>query len=162
MLTGNRLPSHCHAQRDCPQTVAYRTHSTQILVAASDIDEVGHANNIVYLRWIQEVTRAHSIAVGWDFEAYRQRLGVVWVVRRHEIDYLHPVLCGDLLVLRTWIVSATAARAKRATEILTADGTIAARAMSTWCCVDVATNSATVIPEWILDAFGVERDSLET
>jgi acyl-CoA thioester hydrolase len=128
-----------------------------MVVASSDIDDVGHASNIAYVRWIQEVTRAHSLAVGWDFEAYR-RLGVIWVVRRHEIDYLQPVCCGDHLELRTWIVSATAAKAKRVTEILTAEGTIAARAMSTWCCIDAVTRCATVIPECILDAFGFARD----
>jgi hypothetical protein len=47
----------------------------------------------------------------------------------------------------------TAAKAKRATEILT-DGTIAARAMTTRCCVDVATDSATIIPDC---TFGVAR-----
>jgi acyl-CoA thioester hydrolase len=143
------------------QTVADRTHSTQIIVAQSDIDDAGHASNLVYLRWVQEVTRAHSIAAGWDFEAYRQRLGVVCLVRRHEIDYLQPVFCGNRLELRTWVVSATAAKVKRATEIRTTDGTIAARAMSTWCCVDAVTGAATVIPDAILEAFGVTRDPLE-
>lgn len=30
-----------------------------IQVEAPDIDELGHVNNIVYVRWVQEVATAH-------------------------------------------------------------------------------------------------------
>ena len=30
-----------------------------IRVDAADIDELGHVNNIVYLRWVQDVATAH-------------------------------------------------------------------------------------------------------
>ena len=30
-----------------------------ITVEASDIDELGHVNNVVYLRWVQEIATAH-------------------------------------------------------------------------------------------------------
>ena len=88
-----------------------------IEVGEEDIDMLGHASNIAYLRWVQDVAVAHSAAVGLDMEGYSQ-LGAVFVVRRHEIDYLRPVVRGDPLELRTWIDSASAAKCKRATEIV--------------------------------------------
>ena len=63
-------------------------------VGEADIDMLGHASNIAYLRWVQDVAVAHSAAVGLDMEGYSQ-LGAVFVVRRHEIDYLRPVVRGD-------------------------------------------------------------------
>ena len=35
-------------------------------VRPEDIDELGHAGNLVYLRWVLEAALAHSTAVGLD------------------------------------------------------------------------------------------------
>ena len=60
-------------------------------VAAADIDELGHVNNVVYLRWVQEIAVAHwRAAAPADLQAE-----VVWVVLRHEIDYKRPARAGD-------------------------------------------------------------------
>jgi acyl-CoA thioester hydrolase len=127
-------------------------------VVDSDIDELGHASNISYVRWIQDVAIAHSVAVGLDVDAYR-RHGGVFVVRRHEIDYVRPVLRGDRLEVRTWIDSTFAAKSLRATEIVRVgeDGTevVTARAMTTWGFIEIATGRPTRIPEAIRAAFGV-------
>jgi acyl-CoA thioester hydrolase len=129
-------------------------HAMAITVADGDIDNLDHASNIAYVRWIQDVAVAHSAAVGMDFEAYR-RLGGVFVVRRHEIDYMRPLLRGDRLEVRTWIDSAMAAKCKRATEIRNAAGVLAARAMTTWGYIEMATGRPVRIPETIRVAFGM-------
>jgi len=123
-------------------------------VGESDIDMLGHASNLAYLRWVQDVAIAHSAAVGLDMEGYSQ-LGAVFVVRRHEIDYLRPVVRGEQLELRTWIDSASAAKCKRATEIVRV-GTpelVVARAMTTWGFVELATGRPTRIPDSVRVAF---------
>ncbi|AKU99947.1 hypothetical protein AKJ09_06611 [Labilithrix luteola] len=121
------------------------------------IDQLGHASNISYLQWVQDVALAHSEAVGLDVEAYR-KLGGVFVVRRHEIEYLRPVLRGERLELRTWIDSVFAAKCRRATDIvrLGDDGkeTIVAKAMTTWGFIEFATGRPTRIPDGIRLAFG--------
>lgn len=132
------------------------SHSITITVVDSDIDELGHASNIAYVRWLQDVAIAHSSAVGLDVSAYK-KLGGVFFVRRHEIDYMRPVLRGDRLEVRTWIDSAMAAKCKRATEILSASGMVVAQAMTTWGYVDIATGRPVRIPELIRNAFGVPR-----
>jgi acyl-CoA thioester hydrolase len=122
-------------------------------VVEADIDELGHANNTVYVRWIQDVAVAHSVAVGLGVETYRA-LGAVFVVRRHEIDYLRPVLRGDHLLLRTWIDSIFAAKCLRVTEVVRADRhTTVAHAITTWGCVEIATGRPIRIPSEIRDAF---------
>mgnify|MGYP001380933461 CR=1 FL=1 len=127
-----------------------------IVVAETDIDELGHASNIAYVRWIQEVALAHSRAVGWGLERYRE-LGGAFVVRRHEVDYLRPVLRGEPLAVRTWIGSAMAAKCVRATEISTEDGTVVLRATTTWGYVELATGRPMRIPDVIREAFQMPR-----
>ncbi|HQU47038.1 MAG TPA: acyl-CoA thioesterase, partial [Pirellulales bacterium] len=74
------------------------------VVRPDEIDELGHANNLAYLRWLQDAAVAHSAVQGWPAEAYR-KLGLGWVVRSHEITYERPALPGDAVVVRTWVAS---------------------------------------------------------
>jgi acyl-CoA thioester hydrolase len=133
----------------------FSTHTIELVVVDSDIDDLGHASNIAYVRWIQDVAIAHSSAVGLDFEAYR-KLGGVFVVRRHEVDYLRPVLRGDRLAVRTWIDSAMAAKCKRATDITNQEGTVVARALTTWGYIDLTSGRPVRIPEAVRTAFGMK------
>ena len=64
---------------------------TKYMVLASHIDELNHVNNVVYLQWIQDVANLHwtQLKQNIDTSAY------VWVVIRHEIDYVGQALLGD-------------------------------------------------------------------
>lgn len=126
-------------------------------VVEADVDMLEHVSNIAYLKWVQDAALAHSAAVGLDIEAYRS-LGGVFVVRRHEIDYLRPVLRGQIVHVRTWVDSVFAAKCKRATELAVADPSgaqerIVARAMTTWGFVEFATGRPTRIPDVVRQAF---------
>jgi acyl-CoA thioester hydrolase len=135
-------------------TSASAHFSSSIVVQDADIDELGHASNIAYVRWIQDIALAHSVHVGLDLATYKS-LGGVFFVRRHEIDYLRPVLRGDRLTVRTWIGSASAAKCVRATEIVHESGTVVLTSQTTWGFVDVATGRPTRIPEQVRSAFGM-------
>lgn len=155
-------PESCLQSRSpSMSTHAPARFSLAVVVAEADIDELGHASNIAYVRWIQDVAWAHSVAVGLDLPAYR-RLGGVFVVRRHEIDYLRPVLRGERLEVRTWIDSATAAKCLRATEIVNAKGEVVLRSMTTWGFVDAASGRPTRILEQIREAFGMPSATSRT
>jgi acyl-CoA thioester hydrolase len=121
-------------------------------VAPEDVDLLGHASNVAYVRWIQDIARAHSEAVGLDFAAYRA-LGAVFVVRRHEVDYLRPAMPGEALRLRTWVESWKAASSVRRTEVLRADGTELARAATTWALVSTENGKPVRIGAAIREAF---------
>ena len=108
----------------------------EIQVQAGDIDELGHVNNTVYLRWIQDVAVAHwtRIAPVEDQKTLR------WVVMRHEIDYKAPARAGETVTARTWVGSVKGLQFERKTEILRAsDRKLLAAARTLWCPIDADT-----------------------
>ncbi len=86
----------------------------RVRVGAAEIDGQGHVNNIVYLRWAQEVAIAHwqALAPG------SAQAEVGWVARRHEIDYFAPSFLDDELCVRTWVGKLEGLSFERHTEIL--------------------------------------------
>ncbi len=127
----------------------------QIEVKEADIDTLGHVNNVAYVKWVQDIAVAHSDSVGLDLAAY-QRLGAVFVIRRHEIDYLRSAMLGDAIELRTWIADVMAAKCIRATEIRRiTDGTMLAKGLTTWGFVDVTAQRPTRITDELRAMFGI-------
>ena len=122
-----------------------------ITAAASDIDELGHVSNQVYLRWILEVAMAHSRSLGWDHAQYLT-LGASFVVRRHEIDYIAPVVAGQRISAETWVDDWRQASCLRKTELLR-DGKPVARAQTTWAFITLASGRPTRIPDEIRGLF---------
>jgi acyl-CoA thioester hydrolase len=116
-----------------------------ITAAAADIDELGHVGNLVYVRWILDVATAHSIAGGWDPDRYRE-LGAVFVVRRHEVDYVAQVREGDVLVGETWVESWRAASCIRRTELRRGEQ-IVARGATTWAFISLTSGRPLRIPD---------------
>ena len=88
----------------------------EVTASADDVDMLGHVSNIRYVGWVQQVATSHSSALGLDLAAYRE-LGGVFIVRRHEIDYLGPAFAGDRLRLQTWVESWKAVSSVRMTSI---------------------------------------------
>jgi acyl-CoA thioester hydrolase len=128
-------------------------HTERIVVDSSAIDELGHASNIAYLRWVQDAAKAHSKKAGFDYAAYAE-LGAVFVVRRHELDYLGSALEGDELVVETFIESWGAASSTRKTKITRAsDSRVLLEATTTWALVAMSSGRPRRIPEVLRDAF---------
>lgn len=126
----------------------------EIVVSEADIDRFGHANNVVILGWIQDVAEAHSAAVGFPVSAY-ERMGGGFVVRRHEIDYLRPVMLGERILMRTWVPDTKRISCTRGTEIASVEhGQLMARAMTTWVFADLSSLRPLRIPDEVRIAFG--------
>jgi acyl-CoA thioester hydrolase len=107
-----------------------------IEVQETDIDALGHVNNVVYLRWVQDAAVAHWRALA----SPAQQAELAWVVLRHEIDYKRAAQRGDAVVLRTFVGPAGKLTFERHTDILRAsDGALLARARTLWCPVDPRT-----------------------
>jgi acyl-CoA thioester hydrolase len=111
--------------------------------APDDIDELGHVNNAVWVRWIQEVATAH-----WHAVAAPDHIATyVWVVVRHEIDYLGNVGAGESVTARTWISDPPkGARFDRNMEFTTAAGKVVVRAKTTWALIDRASGRIARVP----------------
>jgi len=78
----------------------------------------------------------------------------VWVVTRHEIDYLRAVLPGETVTGRTWVGEAPkGARFDRLVEFVGADGKPRVRARTTWAILDKATGRPLRVPAEVAAPF---------
>jgi acyl-CoA thioester hydrolase len=122
----------------------------RITPSSADIDELGHVNNAVWVRWIQDVATAHWTAVA-SLDHVAQW---VWVVVRHEIDYLGNVTAGETVTARTWISDAPkGARFDRNVEFANAAGKVVVRAKNTWALIDRASGRIARVPKDVAAPF---------
>ena len=106
--------------------------SITLSVLESDIDDMSHVNNVVYVRWVQEVAAAHWATLA-SAEARQKYL---WVVLRHEIDYMSQALRGDTIVATTWVGESKGPRSERFVYITNQAGKLLAKAKTVWCLLD--------------------------
>lgn len=121
-------------------------------VVADDIDAQGHVSNVRVLDWMNQAAIAHSEALGFDVPRYRE-IGGIFVVRRHELDYLAPAYEGEALVLFTWPSARKRVIAERRHELRKADGTLVARGLNQWVFVDTETGKPKSMPPEVVEAF---------
>jgi acyl-CoA thioester hydrolase len=116
----------------------------------SDIDELGHVNNAVWVRWIQDIATAHWHAVA----APEHVAAYIWVVVRHEIDYSGNVGLGETITARTWISDPPrGARFNRNVEFTGADGKVKVRAVTTWALIDRESGRIARVPQALAAPF---------
>jgi acyl-CoA thioester hydrolase len=122
----------------------------RITAQPADIDELGHVNNAAWVRWIQEMATAH-----WHAVAPRSHVDAyVWVVTRHEIDYLRAAGPGETVTGRTWVGEAPkGARFDRHVEFVGDDGKLRVRARTTWAILDKASGRPLRVPPEVAAPF---------
>ncbi len=127
-----------------------RDFTLSIMPTAEDIDELGHVNNAVWVRWIQDVATAH-----WSAVAAPEHVAQwVWVVIRHEIDYLGNVGAGEAVMGRTWISDPPkGARFDRNMEFSNAAGKVVVRSKTTWALIDRASGRLARVPAEVAAPF---------
>jgi len=121
---------------------------------AGDIDELGHVNNAVWVRWIQAIAVSHwqAVASPEHVDAY------VWVVTRHEIDYRGNVAEGESVTAETWVGTPKGARFDRHVRFTGDDGRIKVEAVSVWALIDRATSKLLRIRPEVAAPFLAGRD----
>jgi acyl-CoA thioester hydrolase len=122
----------------------------QITATPEDIDELGHVNNAVWVRWIQDMATSH-----WDAVAtpeHRERF--FWVVTRHEIDYRGNVAPGESVTAETWVDGLPrGARIDRLVRFTGSDGRVKVEAKTTWAIVDRGTGRILRVPAEVAAPF---------
>ena len=135
-----------------------------------EVDLHGHVHNTVYLHYLEQAAAEHAVAAGFGGAKVGQSLGGVWLVRRHEVDYLLPAVESDLLQVWTWAEEMRGARAFRRYVIYrlppdadTTDrflppaaappGPPLVEAYTLWVWFDTATNRPRRIPPEVIAAF---------
>jgi acyl-CoA thioester hydrolase len=133
----------------------------RFVVAPSDIDDLGHAGNVTWVSWVNEAAGAHSLAIGLGLEGYR-KLGMIWVVRRHDIEYLAAAYEGEELEAVTWVASLRGATSLRRTSIRRAsDGALLARAATTWVLLALPSGRPMRVPKELLARYGFDSPRAE-
>ncbi|MBK7161833.1 MAG: acyl-CoA thioesterase [Sphingomonadales bacterium] len=120
-------------------------YARDFTASPEDIDELGHVNNAVWVRWIQDMATSH-----WNAVAAPEHIAAyIWVVTRHEIDYRGNVALGESVTGRTWIESQPkGAQFDRRVDFVDASGKVIVRANTTWAMIDKASGRlARVRPE---------------
>ena len=116
-----------------------------------DIDANGHVNNVVYLRWAQDMGVAH-----WNARASAEALSTyAWVALRHEIDYRRELKLGETAQGRTWLAAAAQGpRFDRYIRIDHPDGQMCAQIVTTWVFIEQSTRRPKRVPDWVVSTFG--------
>lgn len=109
--------------------------SLPLTATAESIDDLGHVNNAVWVQWIQQVATAHWAAAAP--QAHKD--AYIWVIVRHEIDYLRALGPGETVTGRTWVAEKPhGAKFDRFVEFTGEGGKVHVRARTVWAMLDKA------------------------
>jgi acyl-CoA thioester hydrolase len=119
-----------------------------IRIFAGDIDDMGHVNNSVYLRWVQEAVVRYwrKTAPAESVEAH------LWVALKHEISYCRPTFLNDVVVADVIAEQVKGARAFFTTIIRRGEDVLA-EVRSCWCCLDAETGRPTRLARAVVARF---------
>ena len=105
-----------------------------IAIEPSDIDHMGHVNNSVYLKWVQD-----AVIDYWQSVAPPEAVAThLWVALKHEITYRRPTFLQDTVVAEVIAEKVLGARAMF-TTVLRRGEEVLSEIKSSWCCLDAVT-----------------------
>lgn len=109
-------------------------HAFAINVEPGDIDMMGHVNNAIYLKWVQDAVVAHwhRFATPAAVDAH------VWIALKHEITYRKPAFLHDPVVATVTLEQVRRESAFYDT-IVSRGKDVLATVKSRWCCLDATT-----------------------
>jgi acyl-CoA thioester hydrolase len=116
-------------------------------VLPEHLDALQHVNNVVYVQWMQDIASQH-----WNILASAElNEKIIWVVRRHEIEYMAQALLQDALIMKTWIGESSGITSIRHYEIIRkSDHKKIIEAKSAWILLDKKTLRPKRIDEEVL------------
>ncbi len=119
-------------------------------VAANDLDELNHVNNVRYLQWVQDIAKAH-----WVDRAPKSVLDTfIWVVVNHNIHYKSPAVLNDLLILKTYVTESKGVTSIRIVEIYHKETQkLIIHCETKWCLLDKTTLRPTRLTQEIIQLF---------
>lgn len=120
----------------------------EFIVSKDDTDQNRHVNNVVYVKWMQNIAIQHSDTSGVTRAV--QALNCIWVVHSHRIEYLSPAFALDVIKASTWVEKYLRVKAVRQYRFLRkSDGKILASGETEWVFIDVEKGKPCTIPEQV-------------
>ena len=117
-------------------------------VSKDEIDALNHVNNICYVQWVQEAAERHWNELCQDIPVEQY----VWIILKHEIDYLSPAKLDDSILINTWVEGSYGVKSVRIVEIYK-NQLLLVRAKTTWCLLEKTSMKPIRIPDKILEIF---------
>lgn len=128
--------------------MAAETFHYSIGIVPDDIDHMGHVNNSVYLRWVQD-----AVVRFWETVAPSDAVAKhLWVALQHRIIYRRPAFLDDNIVADVVAEGVAGARAMFTTVIKRGE-TVLAEVSSTWCCLDAVSKRPARLAREIVSRF---------
>ena len=112
-----------------------------ITVSDEDLDDLKHVNNVVFLTWVQDISRDHWFHL--SDQAINEKY--YWVVLNHFIEYKGQAKEGELLEVETYVEKMQGVRSKRVVTF-SKHGKLIVKAKTEWCLMDRKTNRPSRIP----------------
>lgn len=132
-----------------------QTYTMTIRILPDHVDENGHANNVEYVKWMQEIAIRHADHVGCS--AATREVGGSWYIRSHNIVYRTPAFLNDEIAVETRVGDLKTSRSTRTYRFVrNADGAIVATASTEWVFVDASTGRPRIIPPIMASLFGLD------
>ena len=117
-------------------------------IVPGDIDHMGHVNNSVYLKWVQD-----AVVRYWERVAPSEAVAAhLWVALKHEINYRRPAFLEDNVVADVIAEQVKGARALFTTVIRRGEEVLA-EVKSTWCCLDADTHRPARLAQDVIRRF---------
>ncbi len=117
-------------------------------IQEDDIDHMGHVNNSVYLKWVQD-----AVVDFWESVAPPEAVARhLWIALQHEIKYLKPTFLDDVVVADVVAERVQGARAMFTTVIKRGE-TVLAEVKSTWCCLDAVSKRPARLARDVVERF---------
>ena len=125
-----------------------QTYTQQIIVQPQHLDELNHVNNVIYIQWVQEISKAHWLSrVPEEVTS-----NYFWVVRSHHIDYKKEAFVGDELLGKTHVANFKGPFSERIVEFHKQDQLVAA-AQSNWCMLSIEEKRPVRVPSELQKLF---------
>jgi len=132
-------------------------YSKTISIPASAIDENGHANNVAYVQWMQEIAVEHYESIG-GIRPMREA-DAMWVIREHRVEYFFPAFAGEEIEIKTWVENVRRVRSLRKYEFVRkADGKVLVKGETDWVFVDAKTGTPRAIPQEVTQVFTLSQE----
>jgi acyl-CoA thioester hydrolase len=117
----------------------------KLKVTSADIDDLNHVNNVVYVQWMDKVAFEH-----WEFLTQNNPLPeYIWVVLKHEIEYLKQAILGDEIIVKTWVGETKGFKSERLMEFYK-NNQLLVKAKTVWGMLDVKNYKPSRIRENVL------------
>lgn len=126
-------------------------------ILPDDIDHMGHVNNSVYLKWVQEAVIRYWEKVA-PSDAVTKHL---WVALKHEISYRRPTFLNDIVVADVVADQVQGAKAFFTTVIKRGE-VVLVEVNSIWCCLDSASLRPARLAKEIVSRFLPPTDAVRS